>query len=262
MLAFGGTHIGLATGRIRAALVAQLGERGFAALFSLIASVAFAVAVAYYAAHRNEGAPGLALGSVPVLRWILVAAVVAGIALIAAGSVAYPGSAYDMFDRLVRVPRGIERVTRHAFFAGLTLLAFAHALLATRLVGTVAFAGMGLVASLGAWHQDMKMRARRGRTFADFLAVTSAVPFAAVVAGRQRIVWRELPYGAFAIGLVVTFALRAVHGSIFEYGGVWVIASVVGGAGVFTLASWRRSVRVRTERTALRETTTAAGAHR
>ena len=34
---FGGTHIGLATRRVRAALVARLGEGGFTALFSAVA---------------------------------------------------------------------------------------------------------------------------------------------------------------------------------------------------------------------------------
>ena len=64
-LLFAGTHIGLATRRVRAALVARLGEAGFTALFSVIASASFAAAIAYYAAHRTEGAPGLALANVP-----------------------------------------------------------------------------------------------------------------------------------------------------------------------------------------------------
>ena len=34
-LVFGGTHIGLATRRVRDGLVSRLGERGFVALFSL-----------------------------------------------------------------------------------------------------------------------------------------------------------------------------------------------------------------------------------
>ena len=117
-LLFAGTHIGLATRRLRAALVARLGEAGFTALFSVIASASFAAAIAYYAAHRTEGAPGLALANVPALRGALMAVTVTGIVLLSAGSVTYPGSPYDLFARTVRAPRGIERVTRHPFFAG------------------------------------------------------------------------------------------------------------------------------------------------
>ena len=87
---FGGTHIGLATRRVRAALVARLGEGGFTALFSAVASVSFAAAIAYYAAHRSEGAPGLALAHVAVFRWTLMALTVTGIDANSGGSLSVP----------------------------------------------------------------------------------------------------------------------------------------------------------------------------
>lgn len=242
-LLFGGTHVGLATGPIRSRLVACLGEGGFTAVFSLVASVSFAVLVAYYAAHRLEGASGLALANIPALRWALMAAIVAGIMLITAGSVTYPESPYDLFGQTIRLPRGIERITRHPFFVGVFLFALAHALLATRLIGTVFFGSLALLAVVGARHQDAKLLARRGKPYADYLTVTSAVPFAAVISGRQQVVWRELPFGALAAGLVLTFALRVVHDAIFAHGGVWVIVSVLGLAAILTLQSWRRARR-------------------
>jgi len=241
---FGGTHIGLATRRVRAALVARLGEGGFTALFSAVASVSFAAAIAYYAAHRSEGAPGLALAHVAVFRWTLMALTVTGIVLVSAGSVTYPGSPYDLFARTIRAPRGIERVTRHPFFVGVALFALAHALLATRLVGTVGFGSLALLAIAGARHQDAKLLARSGQPYADYLAATSAVPFAAVLAGRQRFVWRELALGALAAGLGIAAALRAVHESIFAHGGAWVIGTVIGAAAIFSWQSWRRARRV------------------
>src|SRR5438093_625966 len=65
-LVFGGMHIGLATCRVRDGLVSRLGERGFLALFSLIAAVSFSVVVHYYTLHRFDGPPGLDLGTVPL----------------------------------------------------------------------------------------------------------------------------------------------------------------------------------------------------
>ena len=91
----------------------------------------------------------------------------------------------------------MERITRHAFFWGLGMLAIAHALLATRLVGTVLFTGVALVAIGGSYHQDRKLLARIGRPYADYLAATSAVPFAAIVAGRQRFPWTDLRADSF-----------------------------------------------------------------
>src|SRR2546426_132095 len=118
-LLFGGLHIGLATRRPRAALVARLGERGFTTLFSL-----------------------------------------------------------------------------------------ARVLLATRLVGAVFQAGIATVMMVGAWHQDRKLLVLRGRPYEAYLAATSAVPFVAILAGRQRLVWRELPYGALAACAAIAVSLR------------------------------------------------------
>jgi len=245
-LLFAGTHIGLATHPVRGALVARLGERGFGAFFSLVASVAYTVIVSYYAAHRFAGAPGLALGHVPALRWPLMAIVAAGVALTIGALAAYPRSPMAMFSTKVPAPRGIGRITRHAFFVGVALVAAAHVLLATRLVGTVFMGGFGLLALAGAWHQDRKLLHLRGEPYADYLAATSVMPFAAVIGGRQRVVWGELPWASLAAGLAIAVLLRAVHASIFAHGGAWVVGVTLAGAALATLGSWRRARRRRT----------------
>src|SRR5437763_3856669 len=84
-LVFGATHVGLATRRVRAALVARLGEHGFTAVFSVVASAAFAVAIAYFAAHRNEGAAGLALAGGAAIRGAVMALRVTGGGRVSAG---------------------------------------------------------------------------------------------------------------------------------------------------------------------------------
>ena len=239
-LVFGGMHIGLATCRVRDGLVSRLGERGFLALFSLIAAVSFSVLVHYYTLHRFDGPPGLALGTVPALRWTLMAVVVVGIVLIAASLVVYPRLPMAVFNETVRAPRGLERVTRHALFVGLALLGAAHALLATRLVGTVLMGGLTVFAVAGAWHQDRKLLRQRGEPYAAYLEATSTVPFGAIVAGRQRLASQELPVGAIALGVVLAVLLRTVHGSIFAHGGAWVIAVVLGGAALAGVQSARR----------------------
>jgi hypothetical protein len=78
-LLFGGSHIALAV--IRNRLVPRLGEMGFIALFYLVAATTFAALISYYAAHRFDGAPGLALGGVPVLRLGLMVLAVLGLML-------------------------------------------------------------------------------------------------------------------------------------------------------------------------------------
>jgi hypothetical protein len=80
----------------------------------------------------------------------------------------------------------------------------------------------------------------RGEPYAAYLRATSLVPFGAVIAGRERIVWRELPWLAFGAGVALAWLLRRVHGAIFDYGGLYVIAAISGGGLVATALAWRR----------------------
>ncbi|MBI3767160.1 MAG: hypothetical protein HY271_01565 [Deltaproteobacteria bacterium] len=239
---FVGTHIGLATRRVRAVLVARLGEAGFMVFFSFVAAASFSVLVSFYAAHRFEGVAGVALAGVPAAHAFLMGAIVLGVVLTVAGLVSYPASPYDLFRPATPAPRGVERITRHPFFAGVALFAVAHALLATRLIGTIFFGGLAFLAIAGPRYQDAKLLARRGQPFADHLATTSFVPFVAILAGRQRMAWRDLPLAALAGGLVLAVILRTVHGSILAYGGVFVITSGLV-AFIATLPSWWRARR-------------------
>ena len=239
---FGGTHVGLATRSVRGALVARLGETGFGAVFAGVAVASFTALVTYYAGHRLDGAAGLDLGRHPAARAVLMAAVVGGVTLMFLMD--YARSPTALFGPPIRTPRGTERITRHPFFAGTALLGIAHALLATRLVGTVFFAGLATLSIAGAWHQDRKLLARRGRPYADYVAATSAVPFAAILAGRQPFPRGEIRVRAVAVGLLVAVLLRAVHSRILAHGGAWFVGAVIAGAVGFSLQAWRRARRL------------------
>lgn len=247
-LVFAGTHVGLATRPVRTRLLARLGEWGFVAAFSAVASIAFAVLVHAYATHRFEGPVGPAYGAHGPVRVVLESVVVVGLLLAGASFAGYPASAYALAGRQSFRPRGLERITRHPFFVGTGMAAVAHALLASRLVGSVFFGGLALLSFAGAWHQDRKLREQRGPAFASFLAATSVVPFAAVAAGRQDLALGDLPWRALAGSAAGVLVLARAHDVIFAAGGAWVIAVVVGGAWLQLVQTWRLERR-RTRRT-------------
>ncbi len=234
---FAATHIGLASHPIRPRLARRLGELGFLALFSAVASLCFALLVHYTATHVGQGAPGLALGQTAGLRWLLIGAVVVGFALMAGSLAVYSSSPMALFSDTVGEPRGIDRISRHAFFMGVVCWSGAHALLATHLVATVFFAGLAGVAWVGSAHQDRKLTRHFGNPYREYLARTSRVPFAAILAGRQQLVLGEIPWLALALGVGVAFVLRQVHEYIFAAGGAWFISATLLGAALATLAS-------------------------
>jgi len=234
---FFGTHVGFATAPVRSRLVDRFGERGFAILFSTIASLAFVALVSGYAAVRTEGPPGLGLGQGRLLGAVLYSVVGFGVVLMIAGLWWYPSSNYAISTGRVREARGVTRVTRHPFFVGLACLGLAHVLLAPKLVGAIFMGGFALQALVGARHQDRKLAAARGPAYAAFLAETSVVPFAAIRAGRQRLAIDELPWRGIAVAVVV---LRYVHEGIFAWHGAPLILPTVGGAGFFLVRGLRQ----------------------
>jgi len=238
------THIGLAANPARGPIVARVGERGFTILFSLLAAISFTVFITYYAAHRFDGPAGLTIGRLAPVRWGLMSLMVGAAGLLAASLAAYPRSPYALFSRrAVPDPRGVERITRHGFLAATAVFAVAHMLLATRLVGTVFAGGFAVLAIVGAWHQDRKFFARHGEAYAAYLAVTSTLPFGAILAGRQRLVVAELPLRTFAMGGAIAVALRLGHDYLFAWGGVGIIAALVGGAAIEGAQALRRARR-------------------
>ena len=238
-------HIGLAFPPVRQALVARLGVWGFTAAFSVVAWITFGFAVSVYVAHAGEGPAGLALGAHAGARVALVGVIACGAMLMSGAFAGYTRSPYAMSGARVREPRGLERVTRHPFFVGTALLGGAHVLLATRLVGAIAMGSLALLALVGAWFQDRKLLALRGEPYAAYLAASSTIPFAAIAAGRQRLVWSELPYGMLLLGLALAAVLRAVHGRILDHGGAYLIAAVVIGPLLIFVGEWRRGQRAR-----------------
>jgi uncharacterized membrane protein len=247
---FAGTHIGLATRSVRAALVQRLGLWGFTLVFSLVAAVAFSLLVHGYAVVRVEGAAGPALGRFQPIAWLATGSIELAFVLIVGSLWAFPASVGALVTDRVPAPRGLERLTRHPFFVGVALLGISHAVVATRLVSVVMFGALAAFAIVGGLHQDAKLRRLMGNRYAAYLEQTSFWPFAAIVAGRQRLVLSELPWTALAAGLALSFWLRSVHASILGPGfgleGGWVIAVVVGGAGVALVQTWLKQRRAHT----------------
>ena len=242
-LLFVGTHIGLATERVRGALTSRLGADGFLVFYSAVAAITFSVWVAYYATHRFEGAAGPGLGALSATHWSLMVMLFGAFAIMVPGLLAYDRQPTALFTQRIRGARGITRITRHPFFVGVTMMAAAHTLLATYLVGSVFFGALALLALAGARHQDAKLLLRHGQPYADYLAETSFLPFAAIVRRRQRLVLSELPLLALAFGLAVALALRHWHESILADAGIWVITALLAGAVLATLSARRRATR-------------------
>ena len=112
-------------------------------------------------------------------------------------------------------PRGIQRVTRHPLNGAFMLYGLAH-LLANPFVGDIVFfGGFVLYCVISAWHQDRRVLAAGTELAQRYVRTTSALPFAAIVAGKQALRFKEMSAVGFVLALVAFGALRYWHGAWF-----------------------------------------------
>ena len=194
-IAFCGSHVLLSSTRLRGSLRDQLGERGFLAVYSLTSLAVFAWFVAAYSA-----APTIVLW--PRQRWTALIPVtvmpLATILLVAGYSTRNP-TAVGM-ERLARADDpapGILSVTRHPVMWAIGLWAVAH-LIANGDLSSVLF--FGSLAGLAL-----------GSNWPRLAQITSNLPFAALLAGRTKLHWRDIGILRIAAGLLLYAVLYLAH---------------------------------------------------
>lgn len=202
---FGASHMALSSARTRSTLVERLGEKGFLGLFSVVAIVTFVPLVMFYFSHRHLGPE---LWHVPVtgpIRAVLYAGNAVAFILMASALLT---PSPMMLGGKVREPQGVQLITRHGLFMGISIWALMH-LVANAFVSDVAFFGGFVVFTLvGCYHQDRRKLATGGEEFARFYERTPFLPFT----GRETMRGlRELSKAGVVVGIVATVGLRLVH---------------------------------------------------
>lgn len=201
-------HIGVSATPLRPALVKGIGEGPYRGLFALASAAALTWMIFSFGAAR-AGPDNAPLWAAPAWgRHVTYALVLAGFLLAVTGLLT-PGPTSAGFEGSLRKPepaRGILRVTRHPFLWGVALWGTGHLAANPEPASVMLFGGLALMALLGTRSIDRKAAARDPEAWAAFRSVTSNVPFAAILQGRNR----------FAIGetaprmLVALLAFAAV----------------------------------------------------
>jgi uncharacterized membrane protein len=208
------SHFGISSTRLRDLLVARLGERGYLAAYSLLTAAAFAWLVSAW-----RGAPFVVLWHAPpALRGVVFAVVLAAFLLLVPGLSTPNPTTVGQAGLLERpdVVRGILRITRNPFLWAVALWAGAHVLATGDLAGLLLFGSVGTLGLAGAPLLDAKKARRLGERWRPFAAATSSVPFAAIVAGRQRLDFSEIGLARVTLALAL-FAL-ALWGHRWAFG--------------------------------------------
>ena len=211
--AFAGTHMVLSSLPVRGKLIERLGEKAFVRVYSLVALATFIPLVWVYLGNRHAGGMIWNFAAVSGVRPLAMLLAVLAIAVIV-GAVIHPSPALVGVKKAWGA-RGLTRITRHPLFMGVALWSLSHLLLNGFVTDIVFFGGMLAFSLAGAAHQDARKRATEHARLGQFFAETSFWPFGAIVAGRNRLIWRELPWIALVIGAAAAVGIYALHSWAF-----------------------------------------------
>ena len=204
--AFGASHIGFSSLRLRPRLVAALGERFFLLGYSLIALAIFVPLASLYATHRHEGAFLWFAAGIPGLREFAFAGMGVSFALAVAGLL-HPSPA--SLGSTTSEAAGVLRITRHPLFMGFGGMGLFHLLLVPVYLSDLLFlGGLPLFACLGCAHQDRRKLHDGGENFRRFHSATSFLPFGRPAGCLRGIREDALPLG---LGVLVATGVRYLH---------------------------------------------------
>lgn len=187
-------HVLVSGTGLRKPVVAALGVVPFRAVFSILSVMLIvAIALTYGEAARHPANRVLwDLGEAGRIAALLL--VNLGFLFAIGGILGVNPTAAGLENALERPfeGAGFIRITRHPFLWGAVFWALGH-LAANGSVSALAlFGGLAGMCLLGTRSIDRKTAARGPASWADFRAATSNLPFAAIIAGRNRFVAREL----------------------------------------------------------------------
>ena len=214
-LAFGAIHLVMSSRNIRPWLIQRFGDRGFLGFYSSVIVIVFVVMVAYYFSHKHAGPLLWDLKGIPVVRYLSMVLIAFGFFCLAVSIAPSSASPLAMTASGKLSAEGLVRVTRHPGFIGFSLFGLAHCLVNCYLGDIIFFGGFAAWPPVGARDQERRKLATIGKEFADFLAETSYLPFAAILRGRQKLALKEVNWKAGLIGLAIFAVVRFFHRPLF-----------------------------------------------
>lgn len=208
-LFFVGIHVGIAGTRLRDVLVARLGEQAYLGCFSLLSLVALVWLTTSYGAAPYVVTWGLLPELRPLALGVVLIAFVLAVLGLTTPSPTVVGGEKTLAAAEPAV--GIQRVTRHPFLWGVALWAAMHLVVNGHQKALVLFGAMLLLGVIGPRSIDAKRARRFGPAWERYAAVTSNVPFLAILQGRNRLRLGEIGAGRLVFALALFVVVLVLH---------------------------------------------------
>ncbi|MDE0944315.1 MAG: NnrU family protein [Alphaproteobacteria bacterium] len=199
-------HAMISGTNLRGKLVAVMGEKTYAAGFSILSALALGWMILTFstAPHVELWMPAAALTHLAMVL-MLIAIMLAVLAFTTPNPTSVVGGGKSLREE--NAAKGIIKVTRHPFLVGVTLWAIAHILANGDLASVLFFGGFLILSIIGPPQIDAKRKAKNADSWARFSAQTSWLPFAAIFQGRARVTLGEIGWTGIAGGVALYVAI-------------------------------------------------------
>ncbi len=210
-------HLVVSGTRLRNLITGAIGEGPYMGLFSLV-SLAGLVWLGFAYAHARRLPDDVDYWALSeTTRWIAIGLVLLGFLFIVPGVMTRNPTSVRQ-EKALQDPNavtGVLRITRHPFLWGVAFWAAAHVIASGDKASLILFGSLLLLALLGPPSIDAKRARAMGETWEPFRAKTSNIPFAAILAGRQRFSLGEIGPVKIIAALMVFAAVLWAHPKLF-----------------------------------------------
>lgn len=210
-------HLLVSGTRLRGAIVGVVGEGPYMGLFSLASLAGLIWLIVAFGAARHQPADVYWWSITPGTRHIALGLQLIAFLFIVPGLLTKNPTSVKQESALddPDVAKGMLRITRHPFLWGVAIWAFGHLLVNGHLAAVILFGSLLILALAGPFSIDAKRRRALGESYAAFEAKTSNVPFAAILAGRQKLSLGEIGLWRIAAALIVWAVVLWAHPFLF-----------------------------------------------
>ena len=201
-----GLHAFVAGSELRWWLVGRIGAKGFLALFSLLSLGSLWFLIAEY---RKAGFYPLWFSPRPI--HYLPVIVMPFVLVLLVGAFSTPNATSVGAEKVLErtnAARGVLRITRHPFLWAVAIWSAAHVAVTGHVAAILFFGSLCITALRGMNSIDEKRRRTNKAEFNRYAEITSSLPFGAIIAGKNRLVWSELWVPVVIAGLLMAVILR------------------------------------------------------
>ena len=208
-MAFFLTHLGISGTPLRSFLHGRLGGNAYLGIYSVVSFLTLGLMIYGYSEARLENDFMFVNPSLFILSKVLV---FVALLLILVGLMTPNPTAVKGEDALDDGITGILKVTRHPIQWGIFLFVTAHLTANGDKASLLLFGTVAIVSLVGMFSMDARRRKETDPRWQNFMAETSMIPFAAIFAGRQKLMLADIKWLGLLVGAIVYTLVYYLHG--------------------------------------------------